>query len=131
MRPDDCGARASPPAARTLGVGRQIISVPPSRFAREAGTTCQPRWTANLERPLRGYRGYRLAGRYDQDALPRLTPEPHRETTYTDPAAGQPARHFHRVAVDALGQEGFPSAPVWYQREWQSFDQPCAREWHQ
>lgn len=25
------------------------------------------------------------------------------------------------VAVDALGQEGFPSAPVWHNREWKPF----------
>ncbi len=108
-----------------------IPSAPQSLFARESGTTCQLKWTANPERALRGYRIYRMDGRYDKDAIPRLTPEPLRETTYTDPAAGKPTRRFHLVAVDALGQEGFPSAPVWYQREWQSFYQPFASEWHQ
>ena len=35
------------------------------------------------------------------------------------------------VAVDALGQEGFPSAPVWFEREWKRYYEPFVGEWHQ
>ena len=40
--------------------------------------------------------------------------------TFEDPDAGKPTRRFYVVAVDALGQEGFPSAPVWCNREWKA-----------
>jgi hypothetical protein len=108
-----------------------IPSSPQFVFAREDGTTCQLKWAANPERGLRGYRVYRMDGRYDKDAIPRLTPEPLSGTTFTDPDAGKPTRRFYVVAVDALGQEGFPSAPVWYQREWKPFYEPFTSEWHQ
>jgi len=35
------------------------------------------------------------------------------------------------VAVDTLGQEGFPSAPVWFEREWKQYYKPFVGEWHQ
>jgi hypothetical protein len=35
------------------------------------------------------------------------------------------------VAVDALGQEGFPSSPAWFHREWQAYYKPFVGEWHQ
>ena len=31
----------------------------------------------------------------------------------------------------ALGQEGIPSAPVWFEREWKPFYKPFVGEWHQ
>jgi hypothetical protein len=33
--------------------------------------------------------------------------------------------------VDALGQEGSPSSPVWFEREWKSFYAPFTGAWHQ
>ncbi len=35
------------------------------------------------------------------------------------------------VAVDAIGQEGFPSSPVWFQREWRAYYEPFVGAWHQ
>jgi hypothetical protein len=80
---------------------------------------------------LQGYRVYRMDGRYASQPIVRLTTGPISATTYTDPAAGKTARRYHVVAVDALGQEGFPSAPVWFEREWKAFYKPFTSEWHQ
>jgi hypothetical protein len=54
-----------------------------------------------------------------------------RATEFTDDKAGKPARRYYIIAVDSLGQEGFPSSPVWHNREWQKFYQPFVGEWHQ
>jgi hypothetical protein len=35
------------------------------------------------------------------------------------------------VAVDALGQEGHPSSPVWFDREWKQYYKPFTGDWHQ
>ena len=72
-----------------------------------------------------------MDGRYDKDLIPRLTVEPVASLTYTDPDAGKTSRRYYVVAVDALGQEGFPSAPVWFEREWKRFYLPFIGEWHQ
>ncbi|NBV21089.1 MAG: hypothetical protein EBS05_04095 [Proteobacteria bacterium] len=98
---------------------------------REEGPTAQLKWQANPERNLKGYRVYRMNGRYDKDPIPRLTPEPLTATTYTDTTAGKDTRRFYVVAVDALGQEGFPTSPVWFNREWKQFYAPFMGEWHQ
>lgn len=100
-------------------------------FSKEEGTTCHLKWTTSAEKSLRGYRVYRMNGRYDKDPIPRLTPEPLAATTFSDPEAGKNARRYYVVAVDALGQEGFPSSPVWFEREWKQFYKPFTGEWHQ
>jgi hypothetical protein len=74
---------------------------------------------------------YRLDGRWNSDAVPRLTAEPISEKSYTDATADEGTRRYHVVAVDALGQEGLPSSPVWYRREWERFYRPFVGEWHQ
>jgi hypothetical protein len=35
------------------------------------------------------------------------------------------------VAVDALGQEGVPSAPVWHYRQFRKAYEPFVGAWHQ
>jgi hypothetical protein len=80
---------------------------------------------------LRGYRVYRLDGRWDSQPVSRLTPEPVTGLTFTDETAGKSSRRYHVVAVDALGQEGLPSAPPWFEREWRAFYKPFVGEWHQ
>jgi len=72
-----------------------------------------------------------MDGRYDKDAIPRLTPEPITDVTWKDETAGKNARRYYVVAVDALGQEGFPSAPAWFEREWKQYYQPFTGDWHQ
>ena len=78
-----------------------------------------------------GYRVYRMDGRYDKDPVSRLAAEPITATTFQDESAGKQARRYYIVAVDLLGQEGFPSSPVWFQREWRDFYLPFIGEWHQ
>jgi hypothetical protein len=108
-----------------------IPSAPQFVFAREDGATCHLRWEPNPEHGLRGYRVYRMDGRYDKDPITRRTAEPVPATEYTDDAAGKPTRRYYVLAVDALGQEGHPSSPVWFHREWRDFYTPFVGEWHQ
>jgi len=108
-----------------------IPSVPQHFFSKEDGTTCHLKWRANPERGIAGYRVYRMDGRYSKDAIVRLTEKPITELTISDSEAGRNSRRYYIVAVDALGQEGFPSSPVWFEREWKPFYQPFTGEWHQ
>jgi len=108
-----------------------IPSAPRWVFAKEDGMICHLKWARNPEQNLKGYRIYRLDGRWDKDPISRMTINPIEDLTFTDSTAGEHSRRYHIVAVDALGQEGFPSAPVWYNREWKRFYEPFTGEWHQ
>jgi hypothetical protein len=108
-----------------------IPSIPRWVFAKEDGTTCRLKWAKNPEKNLRRYRIYRLDGRWDKEPISRMTTEPVSDLTFSDPAAGDHIRRYHVVAVDALGQEGMPSRPVWYRREWRRYYEPFVGEWHQ
>jgi len=108
-----------------------IPSAPRWVFAKEDGTTCRLKWAENPEKSLKGYRVYRLDGRWDKDPISRITDEPIDELTFSDSTAGSHIRRYHVVAVDALGQEGLPSCPVWYDREWKRFYEPFTGRWHQ
>lgn len=108
-----------------------IPSSPQQVFSREDGTTCRLKWSANPEKDVVGYRVYRMDGRWDKDPISRLTPNPLNETTYADDTAGKQSRRYYIVAVDALGQEGLPSSPVWFQREWRAYYTPFVGPWHQ
>lgn len=125
-------------AVNALGVesgpSAAILTIPSSPqkvFAKEEGTTCRLKWSANPEQGLKGYRVYRMDARYDKDPVTRLTPDPIPDLTFTDPDAGRKSRRYYIVAVDALGQEGSPSSPVWFEREWKSSYQPFTGDWHQ
>lgn len=108
-----------------------IPSSPQFVFSREDGTTCQLKWQANPERGIAGYRVYRMDGRWSKDPVSRLTATPLAATEFADATAGKTSRRFYVVAVDALGQEGFPSSPVWFEREWRPFYEPFTGPWHQ
>ncbi len=108
-----------------------VPSAPQKVFSRERGTRCELKWASNPERGLKGYRVYRLDGRWGHQPVSRLTAQPLPQTAFTDADAGKVARRYHVVAVDALGQEGIPSAPVWFEREWKTFYRPFTSEWHQ
>jgi hypothetical protein len=108
-----------------------IPSSPQHLFSREEGQSCHLRWKPNPERGITGYRVYRMDGRYNKDTISRLAADPIRANEFTDPKAGKSSRRYYIVAVDALGQEGFPSSPVWSKREWQKFYEPFVGEWHQ
>ena len=118
---------ASGPSAAMLS----IPSSPQGLFAKEEGTTCHLKWAANPEKGIQGYRLYRMDGRFDKEPVTRLTPDPILALTFSDPDAGKKSRRYYVVAVDALGQEGFPSSPVWFDREWKSFYKPFTGDWHQ
>ncbi len=126
--------RAMNAARKVSGPSAAVLTIPSSPqhlFAKESGTSCPLKWDANPEKGIVGYRVYRMGGRYSKDSIARLNQEPQKELTFSDPAAGKETRRYYVVAVDALGQEGFPSSPVWFNREWQSFYKPFVGEWHQ
>jgi hypothetical protein len=126
--------RAVTQAGRESGpspAGFTIPSSPQWLFSKEDSTTCRLKWAANPAAGLRGYRVYRMDNRWDKDPISRLTAEPLSATDYADTAAGPSTRRYYVVAVDALGQEGFPSSPVWFQREWRQYYRPFVGEWHQ
>jgi hypothetical protein len=123
---DDAGRVSGPsPASLTLP------SSPEHLFSREDGETCRLRWAANPEKGVTGYRIYRMDGRWNKDPMSRLTPQPISETVFADRAAGRRTRRYYVVAVDALGQEGLLSSPVWHRREWRAYYEPFVGEWHQ
>ena len=108
-----------------------VPSIPRWVFSKEDGTTCRLKWAKNPEKNLQGYRIYRLDGRWDKDPISRMTTEPIKDLTFSDSTAGDKIRRYHVVAVDALGQEGLPSRPVWYRREWGRYYEFFVGEWHQ
>ena len=63
--------------------------------------------------------------------MTRVTADPVTEVAYTDAKAGTDTRRYWVVAVDVLGQEGFPSAPVWHYREYGRYYVPFVSDWHQ
>lgn len=116
------------------GPSPPVFTIPASPrhvFSREDGTACDLKWEANPAAKLSGYRVYRMDGRYEKDPVTRLTETPLTGNTFRDENAGKQARRYYVVAVDALGQEGFPSSPTWFQREWRDFYRPFVGEWHQ
>lgn len=118
----------------SLGMSPVCFTIPSSPqyvFSREDEEACRLRWKPNPEKGIRGYRVYRMDGRYNKDPITRLTREPISETSAMDAEAGESARRYYIIAVDALGQEGFPSSPVWYRREWRKYYEPFIDEWHQ
>ncbi len=125
-------------AVNALGVesgpSPAVFTIPSSPrwvFSREENQVCRLKWRSNPEKSIAGYRVYRMDGRWEKDPISRLTPEPIRETRYSDETAGEPTRRYYVVALDALGQEGMPSSPVWYNREWKHFYEPFTGAWHQ
>ncbi len=99
-----------------------IPSEPTSVFNREKGAMAELKWAANPEKGIAGYHVYKLQGTWN---IVRLTKEPIAATTFTHQS---PQTRYWIVAVDALGQEGQPSSPVWHQRSYAGF---FAGEWHQ
>src|SRR5262249_31957678 len=111
-----------------------IPSAPQWLFAREDGDRCHLKWAANPERGLMGYRVYRMEGpkiNGPGQKVARLTDAPLVETTFTDAQATKDTKRYWVVAVDALGQEGIPSAPAWHYRQFRKYYVPFVGEWHQ
>jgi hypothetical protein len=105
-------------------------------FSKEEGDKCHLKWSPRPEKKLKGYLVHRMNNRYDK-TFPRLTRTPIEKSTFTDTkaGAGKPnIRRYFIVAVDALGQEGLPSSPVWSYREWHKYYTPFGAglgTWHQ
>lgn len=123
------------PQGEESGPSPVVLTIPSSPqhvFAKEDGQTATHlKWKASTEKNLKGYLVYRHDGRFNNSQIVCLTPTPIKETTFVDKDSGTATRRYEIVAVDALGQEGIPSQPVWSRREWQSFYVPYAKLWHQ
>ncbi len=101
-------------------------------FSKESGGgVCELKWRKSKVKGIKGYRVYRMDGRFSRARIRRLTAEPIGETTYKDETAGKSTRRYYVVSVDGLGQEGAPSSPVWYLREWAKYYKPFIKDWHQ
>jgi hypothetical protein len=101
-----------------------IPSEPTNVLNREAGNTANLKWDASPEKGIAGYRVYKLEGTWN---IVRLTDEPVKATTFAH-KGGTSATRYWVTAVDALGQEGQPSSPVWHHHSYPGFFQG---EWHQ
>jgi hypothetical protein len=108
-----------------------IPAAPQHLLAKEDGTRCHLKWRPNAEQKVRVYRmeGPKVNG--PGQPVTRLTATPVAETTFTDEKATKETKRYWVVAVDALGQEGLPSAPAWLYRQYRDYYAPFVGEWHQ
>lgn len=81
------------------------------------------KWDAARETGVTGYHVYKLEGTWK---IARVTEKPIAETTFRH-KAGKGETRFWVVTVDALGQEGQPSSPVWFNRTYRGF---YTGDWH-
>jgi hypothetical protein len=110
-------------------------------FAKERaeGGGCDLKWGPSPHQEIKGYLVYRLNGRgaqWDKDSrVMLLTPEPIKETTFTDKdEEGRGAtRQYYVVVVDSLGQQGLASHGAWSRRQyWKHYEPWLPKDgWHQ
>jgi hypothetical protein len=119
------------------GPSPYVLTIPSAvqyLFSKEAGVDCQLKWQKNPEAGIKGYRVYRMESpriNGPGQKVTRVTAEPIAKTTFIDRGIGKEQRRYWVVAVDALGQEGQPSAPTWHYRLFRSYYEPFVGEWHQ
>jgi hypothetical protein len=101
------------------------------RAKEEGKSATRLKWDPSPTKGIKGYLVYRHDGRYDKDPITRLTPDPIQATEFLDENAGTSSRRYEVIVVDALGQEGEPTTPVWSRREYQRYYAPYIGEWHQ
>jgi hypothetical protein len=101
-----------------------IPSEPRNVFCREEGEFAELKWDASREQGIAGYHVYKLVDTWE---IARVTDEPIAETTFRH-EGGKGESRYWVVAVDALGQEGQPSSPVWFNHSHRGF---FSGDWHQ
>jgi hypothetical protein len=101
-----------------------IPAAPANVLCREQGEVAELKWDAARERGVTGYHVYKLEGTWK---IARVTARPVRETTLLH-KVGRGTTRFWVVAVDALGQEGEPSSPAWFNHSYRGF---YPGDWHQ
>jgi len=112
------GAESGPsPYALTLP------SAPQHVFCRETDAGAELKWVDNPEKGVAGYHVYWMSGARARPQ--RLTEKPTEATRFVH----KPRRRcrYFIVAVDALGQEGEPSAPAWAAHRYKGFFEG---DWH-
>jgi hypothetical protein len=101
-----------------------IPAEPRGVMLRELGATSEIRWSAPREEGIVGHRLYRLGGEFV--IVPVGTELLTGTSTTVD--AGTSTTRYWIAPVDALGQEGTPSSPVWANRAYRGFFEG---DWHQ
>lgn len=102
-----------------------IPSAPQFVFNREKGDMAQLKWAPAREENIAGFHVYKLGKGVWQ--IVRVTDQPVKGTTF-EHQGGKNTTRYWITAVDALGQEGEPSSPVWHQRSYKGYFEG---EWHQ
>lgn len=103
-----------------------IPSEPQGFLLQESGNDALLKWSPSAEKNIAGYRLYRM-GASVFSVVPLTPGKLIDTTTLTQPTDGATTR-FWVTAVDALGQEGQPSSPVWFKQSYKGFYQG---DWHQ
>jgi len=97
-----------------------IPSAPTQLKFKEEGNKIYLKWAPNPEENIQGYRVYRMGPAYSY-TLTELTTEPIQATSFTDPDCGNGhSITYYVTAIDALGQEGIPSARALIHRGYKS-----------
>lgn len=118
------------PSAWALTIPSSVQHV----YAKEDGTKCHLKWAASAESGIAGYRVYRMDGPKINGAgqkVVRRTADAQKELTFTDETGKTDTKRYWVIAVDALGQEGVPSAPAWGWRQFKSVYDGFTGAWHQ
>src|SRR5262249_32965801 len=94
-----------------------LASEPLNVLCRERGEMAELKWSTAGEKGIAGYHVYRLDGTW---GIKRVTETPIKGTTFSV-KVGKGTTRFWVVAVDAIGQEGQPSSPAWFNRSYPGF----------
>ena len=120
----------SGPSAWVLTIPSGVRNV----FAKEDGTKCHLKWVPSAESASNRYRVYRMDGpkiNGPGQKVVRLTADAVEAIAHTDETGKTDTKRYWVVAVDALGQEGIPSAPAWGWRQYKKVYDGFTGEWHQ
>ena len=113
--------RESGPSPYALTIPSEPLAV----MCRENGDDAELRWNPPVEGKAAGYHVYRLEGTW---GIVRVTDKPIREATFRHAAGKGKTGRYWVVAIDAIGQEGQPSSPAWFNHRYEGFSEG---PWHQ